>query len=180
MDTELYCSHFSRLEKCYQRHERLGQSLHLNHSLHLKRFPAPSAILRFLDRASWSLSCQGHSGESKPTAELLTVQPPEGPTASARKQKDTPSPSTVSTIWDVPRASQQLPLAASSPETGLPGNPRAPCSLILLRRQFIPISQLLIRGLCHQGAPQSHTSVGLRPPRHISVSSMSREYLGPK
>lgn len=39
MDTELYCSYFSNLEKCYQRHDRLGQSPHLNHSLHLK--PAP-------------------------------------------------------------------------------------------------------------------------------------------
>ena len=179
MDTELYCSHFSRLEKCYQRHERLGQSLQLNHSLHLKRFPAPSAILRFLDRASWSLSCQGHSGESKPTAELLTVQPPEGPTASARKQGHTLSKYSLHNLG-CPQGLSAASPSCFQPETGLPGNPRAPCSLILLRRQFIPISQLLTRGLCHQGAPQSHTSVGLRPPRHISVSSMSREYLGPK
>ena len=61
--------------------------------------------------------------ESKLTAELLTVQPPEGPTASARKQGHTLSKYKSPPSLDLPSASQRLPLAASSPETGLPGNP---------------------------------------------------------
>lgn len=116
MDTELYCSHFSRLEKCYQRHERLGQSPHLNHSLHLKRFPAPSAILGFLHTAFCSLSCQGHSGESKPTAELLSVQPPEGPTASARKQGHTLSK------YNLHKLGSPQGLTAASPSCFQPRN----------------------------------------------------------
>lgn len=131
----------------------------------------PSTICNpWVSRPSCFLSCQVHLEESKPTAELLTVQPPEGPTASARKQGHTlaskyKSPSS----WDLPSASQQLPLAASSPETGLPGNPRATCLLILLRRQFIWSSQLLTRGLCHQGPTESHFCGPETPKSHFSI-----------
>lgn len=132
-------------------------------------FPAPSAILGFLDTASCSLSFQVHLEESKPAAELLTVQPPEGPTASARKQGHTLSKYKSPPSLDLPSASQQLPLAASSPETGLAGNPRATCSLILLRRQFIWSSQLLTRGLCPQGPTESHFCGPETSKSHFSI-----------
>lgn len=61
---------------------------------------------------------QGQAGESEPHAVLFTLQPPEGPTAPARKSGHAPLPA--------PPAPPARPSAPGpEPGTGIAGNPQS-------------------------------------------------------
>lgn len=80
-------------------------------------------------------------------AELLTPQPPEGPTASARKPGRTLSPGEA-------RRAHRSPPLASSLETGLSGTPR------LAGADAVEVSALTKQPALHRGSE----SPGLRRP----------------